>query len=197
MAFLETDDLHAQILTVAEELFSAQGYHGLSMRQIAELVGVSKAAIYYHFENKEQLFLAILDAYLDEMEAMIDQVRAQEKTARSRIRRLVENILNQPVAQRSIIRLGSQEMAQLSPEAKDAFNQAYWEKFTGKIETIMKEGMESGELRPLNPGLATWALLGMMFPYFYPAHLSHLNLPKANIDELLTIYLDGAINFDS
>jgi len=194
MAGSETDDLHDQILSAAKELFSTQGYHGLSMRQIAESVGVSKAALYYHFKNKEQLFLAILDAYLDEMEAMIDQVRAQEPSARGRIQRLVENILSQPVAQRSVIRLGSQELAQLSPETKDAFDLAYDKKFTGKIDAIMQEGMANGELRPLSPNLATWSLLGMMFPYFYPAHLSHLHPPVGLVEQLLTIYLDGAAN---
>jgi AcrR family transcriptional regulator len=194
MAVSETDDLHDLILSAAKELFSTQGYHGLSMRQIAESVGVSKAALYYHFKNKEQLFLAILDAYLDEMETMIDRIQAQEPTARGRIQRLVENILSQPLAQRSVIRLGSQEMAQLSPEAREAFNLAYDRKFITKIDEIMKEGMDRGELRRLNPSLATWSLLGMMYPYFYPAHLSHLHLPLGIVEQLLTIYLDGATN---
>lgn len=194
MAVSETDDLHDQILSAAKELFSTQGYHGLSMRQIAESVGVSKAALYYHFKNKEQLFLAILDAYLDEMEAMIDRIQAQEPTARGRIQRLVENILSQPLAQRSVIRLGSQEMAQLSPEARETFNLAYDKKFITKIDEIMKEGMDRGELRRLNTSLATWSLLGMMYPYFYSVHLSHLHLPVGIVEQLLTIYLDGATN---
>ncbi|MBK9209973.1 MAG: helix-turn-helix transcriptional regulator [Anaerolineales bacterium] len=51
--------LREQILDTAKSLFMQQGYHGLAMRQISEAVGVSKAALYYHFKDKEELFLAM------------------------------------------------------------------------------------------------------------------------------------------
>ena len=59
-------DLHFQIITAAKPLMVDQGYRGLSMREIAEAVGVSKAALYYHFQDKEQLLLAILESNLAE-----------------------------------------------------------------------------------------------------------------------------------
>ena len=57
------------ILRQATRLFIAHGYSGLSMRRIAEAVGISKAGIYYHFRDKESLFLAILEGHLAEMAA--------------------------------------------------------------------------------------------------------------------------------
>jgi AcrR family transcriptional regulator len=70
----EARDLRAEVLAEATGLFVAHGYHGLSIRQIAEAVGVTKAALYYHFEDKEALFLAILGTYLEKVEEMILQV---------------------------------------------------------------------------------------------------------------------------
>ncbi len=49
-------DSREKILEQARQLFASQGYRGLSMRQIAEVVGISKAGIYYHFKDKEDLF---------------------------------------------------------------------------------------------------------------------------------------------
>ena len=43
-----------EILAQARHLFLEQGYHGLAMRSIAEAVGVTKAALYYHFKDKEE-----------------------------------------------------------------------------------------------------------------------------------------------
>ncbi len=60
MTTTETRDLRELILATAKSLFSQQGYHGLAMRQISESLGVAKSALYYHFKDKEQLFLAIL-----------------------------------------------------------------------------------------------------------------------------------------
>jgi AcrR family transcriptional regulator len=186
-------DLREQILLEAKHLFIEQGYHGLSMRQIAEAVGVSKAALYYHFRDKEELFLAILEIYLDEIEAILDRVQAEGTTCRQQITALVDAILSQPAEQRAVIRLASQEMSQLNVEARQAFKQTYHKKFIDKIQAILKAGVESGELKPIDTGVATWALLGMMYPYFYPAH-SHDVPSSSNVSrQLLEIYLDGVM----
>jgi AcrR family transcriptional regulator len=48
-----------RILDIALELFSTQGYDKTSLREIAERLGFSKAAIYYHFASKEDILLAL------------------------------------------------------------------------------------------------------------------------------------------
>ena len=48
-----------RILDVALELFNEQGYEQTSLREIAERVGVTKAALYYHFERKEDILLEL------------------------------------------------------------------------------------------------------------------------------------------
>jgi AcrR family transcriptional regulator len=58
-----------RILDISRDLFTAHGYGGTSIAQIAEKLGTSKAALYYHFKSKED----ILDALLSEpFEAMKD-----------------------------------------------------------------------------------------------------------------------------
>ena len=57
------DSTRARILWIALDLFTTQGYDKTSMRQIAERLGFSKAAIYYHFASKEDILMA-LDARL-------------------------------------------------------------------------------------------------------------------------------------
>lgn len=52
-------EMRERILDVALELFSEQGYDKTSLRQIAERLGVSKAALYYHFEQKEDILLEL------------------------------------------------------------------------------------------------------------------------------------------
>jgi AcrR family transcriptional regulator len=184
-------DLHEQILAAAKGLFIQYGYHGLAMRQIAEAVGVSKAALYYHFRDKEELFLAILETYLDELEALLERIAAEETTSRGRITAVVREILSQPAEERAVIRLFSQEMAQLSAPTRQAFHQVYHQKFLNRIETIFREGMERGELRQIDPSLATWALLGMMYPYSYPAHMNEMPAPADVAGKLAQIILDG------
>jgi AcrR family transcriptional regulator len=48
------------ILDTSAKLFSQKGYNGVSIRDIAQACGMTNAALYYHFKNKEDLFLAML-----------------------------------------------------------------------------------------------------------------------------------------
>jgi AcrR family transcriptional regulator len=68
-----------RILDVAAELFTKHGYEKTSLRDIAERLGITKAALYYHFERKEDILLelhlrlhAVGDEVLDELEALPD-----------------------------------------------------------------------------------------------------------------------------
>jgi AcrR family transcriptional regulator len=184
-------DLRAEILAEATGLFVVHGYHGLSMRQIAEAVGVTKAALYYHFKDKETLFLAILVTYLEKVEELIRQVQAEGNTCRECIRLLVQRMLRQPAEQRAVIRLASQEIVQVSAAARQAFRITYHKKFIDIIQAMMEAGIASGELRPMDPHLATWTLLGMIHPYLYPADSDDAELSDEAIEQMVTIYLDG------
>jgi AcrR family transcriptional regulator len=182
-----------KILFTARGLFIRHGYHGLAMRQIAESLGVSKPAIYYHFKDKESLFLAILNDYLDAMETAIDRITSEPVSSREKIRQFMEYVLVQPSEQSAIIHLARQEMGQLSEPARRSFEQAYRRKFIGKIEAIFQTGMQQGEFKPIKPEVATWTLLGLMLPYFYPAYAKTSGLSTEVIQEITTVYLEGII----
>src|SRR3974377_2261208 len=56
-----------QILKAARELFLARGYKGVSMKEVAEEVQVTSAALYYHFPGgKQDLFFSIIQMMLEE-----------------------------------------------------------------------------------------------------------------------------------
>jgi AcrR family transcriptional regulator len=52
-------DTRERILDIALELFNDQGYDNTSLREIADRLGVTKAALYYHFERKEDILLEL------------------------------------------------------------------------------------------------------------------------------------------
>lgn len=60
------------ILENAISLFAQKGYAGTSMADLADHLGLSKAAIYHHFENKEALFHALVDSLADDMERLLE-----------------------------------------------------------------------------------------------------------------------------
>lgn len=66
-----------QILDQAAILFATKEFDGTSMRDIARLAGVSQSLIHYHYESKEQLFEAVYDRHMKEMNQMrISSIRS-------------------------------------------------------------------------------------------------------------------------
>ena len=66
-------DTRQDILDVAAELFIEQGYDRTSLRAIAERVGVTKAALYYHFASKEALLEALINPAFDFLRRLLAQ----------------------------------------------------------------------------------------------------------------------------
>ncbi len=185
----EVSAMLSRIIDEATRLFVSSGYRGISMREIAEAVGISKAGLYYHFRDKEDLFIAILTAHLDGVERIIRDACSEDATAREQVTRIIRGILSLPPNQRAVIRLATQEMVHVSQEARLDFEGIYQQKFLGRIQTVLQGGIERGELRRVNVQLATWLLLGMAYPFFYPSHLPG-DMGEA-IDLMVAVFFDG------
>jgi AcrR family transcriptional regulator len=59
-----------RVLDAALELFSEHGFEGTSLQDIADRLGVTKAAVYYHFRTKDALLLALVEPTIDELLAL-------------------------------------------------------------------------------------------------------------------------------
>ena len=73
-----------RIQEIALELFAEQGYEKTSLREIAERLGVTKAALYYHFKSKEDIVRSFVEDYRAELEQVIAWGASQPRTPESR-----------------------------------------------------------------------------------------------------------------
>src|SRR3954464_14550330 len=71
-------DTRQEILDVALVLFAEQGYDKTSLREIAEHIGVTKAALYYHFPSKEDILLALVEPILTMQNTVVEALRSGE-----------------------------------------------------------------------------------------------------------------------
>ena len=78
-------DARARIQDAALELFIRDGYDKTSLREIAEKLGVTKAALYYHFPTKEDIVNSLIDERLAKIGALIAWAEQQPKTAEMRL----------------------------------------------------------------------------------------------------------------
>src|SRR6185437_850924 len=77
-------DTRSRVQKVALELFAEQGYEKTSLREIAERLGVTKAALYYHFRSKEDIVRSFVEDYRAELEKVIAWGASQPRNPESR-----------------------------------------------------------------------------------------------------------------
>lgn len=86
-------DTRSAIVQAAYRLFERQGYHGTSMRQIAQQAGIALGGIYNHFSAKENIFLTVLETFHPYHEIVPIVKRAQGATLEDFVRSAAESVI--------------------------------------------------------------------------------------------------------
>ena len=79
-------DTRSQLLTHAEAVVRGQGYAGFSYADLTERVGIRKASIHHHFPVKEDLGMALIDAYTERFTQALEDITAATPAASERLR---------------------------------------------------------------------------------------------------------------
>jgi AcrR family transcriptional regulator len=80
----EQADTRTRIQEIALELFTEQGYEATSLREIAERLGVTKAALYYHFKTKEDIVGSMIEDRVGGLQRLITWAQGQPRTLETR-----------------------------------------------------------------------------------------------------------------
>lgn len=75
-------DTGQRIREVALELFIAQGFEKTSLREIAERLNITKAALYYHFRSKADLIRSLVTPMMDDVDALLEKARTDQPPPR-------------------------------------------------------------------------------------------------------------------
>lgn len=84
------DKQRATIRDAAASEFADKGYAAATIADIARACGVSKALMYHYYRDKEHLLADIAESYIEQLQAIIDQVRAESLPPAAHLRRLIE-----------------------------------------------------------------------------------------------------------
>jgi AcrR family transcriptional regulator len=90
-------DTRSRLREVALQLFAEQGYEKTSLREIAERLGVTKAALYYYYPSKEDIVRSLVEDYMGQMDQLIDWAKGQPPTSSTKaelVRRYLDNVAN-------------------------------------------------------------------------------------------------------
>ena len=150
------------ILDQARQLFLARGYHGVSIRDIVQACELSNAALYYHFGNKQNLFVEVLKQYVAMAVQRVQEAGAGKGSCREWLARMAEAHARFILESRSeiqtllrdLVQREGEEIQHLLPDA------------TGQIPslfaTVLEEGIAANEIRAVDAHRVSFLVLGMI-----------------------------------
>jgi AcrR family transcriptional regulator len=114
----EAEGTRRRILESALELFAEFGYHGVSVKEIAEKTGIRAASMYAHFSSKEQVLSEImLIGYAEHRDRMLEAVSDTGDEPVARLRALVKAHIWMHATYPLLATVGHQDLAALSAES--------------------------------------------------------------------------------
>jgi AcrR family transcriptional regulator len=94
-------DTRQRLLDVAKALISQHGFAGTSLQMIADELGFTKAAIYYHFRTRDQLLIALMEPLLHQIRRVVEVAESQ-RTPRSQMDAMVQGFAGVVAKNRSL-----------------------------------------------------------------------------------------------
>jgi TetR/AcrR family transcriptional regulator len=171
------------ILAAAEELFASRGFAAARLEDVAEVVKMTRAALFYYFKDKQSLFDAVLEYSFGPLAAQLEQVLAKADTSVARriemgLTAWVDVIMERPARARLILRFVADGTDVLTHGVLSDNNQ-----IAARFWALYEQGRQSGELKPLHDDAFHTASAVIGTTLFYVAALSSL-VPQGGFQPL-------------
>ncbi|MCL6637053.1 MAG: TetR/AcrR family transcriptional regulator [Alicyclobacillus sp.] len=151
-----------KILAVAEELFLQRGYDGVSTDTVAERCGLTKAAVYYHFPSKAELFTQAISRALQRVCEQIDAILEQPGPVRDRLFGVACSRLQYPYAYESFYQLIQNALPHLSKEQVSTL-QLPQQRLVQAVADALFEALVWREIRDVDPQFAARAFITLVW----------------------------------
>jgi TetR/AcrR family transcriptional regulator, cholesterol catabolism regulator len=181
------EDRLEEVLAVAARLFRERGYRATGLDQIAEELGVTRAALYYYFDTKQELLDEICDRIQDTLESDLREAETVPDAA-ERLSTFARAFARNTATDAA--RVFFRDSKELSPELRRRLRERA-HRVTRDAEQIIEAGIASGRFRPVDVKVAAPGLLAMLnsLPdWVRPAR--HGKLDDVT-EQLLEVYLRG------
>ena len=179
-----------RVLIAAEALFRQRGYNVVTMRDIAEEVGIRQASLYYHFPSKEQLFITVTEQVFERHRNGLQQVLAEAGSdLRSQLDAASHWFISQPPIH--FLSLMRTDMPALSEEQTQRLSLVASQCILNPIKQLFVAAQEQSQIRDVTPENLTGFFLSVMDGIHYASTLPGTSPKDVMASELVSVLLDG------
>jgi AcrR family transcriptional regulator len=190
------ENTRLEIIRAAHDLFVQQGYHGTSMRQIAQRSGIALGSLYNHFSSKEEVFHQVFFTFHHYHWVIPALLESTGTTVEEFIRASVYRIWAAMKDQPDFLNLMFIEIV----EFKSAHIGELYEILMPQVMQIIQQLMQSssGQLRPIQPIMLIRLFIGSFLGYYLTeaafAPVAPPEFSEGAIDQFIDVLLHGILN---
>lgn len=187
-----TTERYDAILETAIKLFGAKGYQSVSIGEIAKTAGVSKGLIHYHFGNKEDLLLVLVNSGRAIIEENITKISQSDDTARNKISKALKVYLELATARLAVAQMMLIAFVEVphTQKIRNILMDAY-EATKLEFRALIDKGLATGEIKPMDGAVATRFAIGMALETIKTITLEGPIDTDEAAEEITTVLFDG------
>jgi AcrR family transcriptional regulator len=180
------------ILETSGKLFNEKGFKGVSIRDIAQACGMTNAALYYHFKNKDDLFLEVLQQNHARATAVLDEAARSGGSLRSRLKQLTHSYFEVMLAQRQSMHMLWRDLKHLDDARASKLYTDMRTGFMQPLQQLIESAQSAGEIVGGDAQLYARLLHGMLIALTFEGRKNSKAQVSANeVDALVKVFLDG------
>lgn len=149
------------IRDAAISMFSEYGYHAVTLRKLADRIGIQAGSLYNHIENKQELLFEILYEIMSDLVKSYETRVAPVTGAQARLDAFIRNHVEFHTARKEEVFIGNMELRNLSAENRERMV-ALRDSYQNHLIEILREGQASGVFHFRDARMLAFAILGML-----------------------------------
>jgi TetR/AcrR family transcriptional regulator, fatty acid metabolism regulator protein len=158
----DPETTRSRILDAALAVFSSKGYHDTTVDEIVEQSETSKGSVYFHFPNKQTLFLALVDKFANLLERRIIDAIEQEAVGIARVRAALQACLDTFGKYRLLAKIMLVQAVGLGTVFEEKRLQVN-NRFVTLIKSYIDQAIQAGDVPPVDSEIAARAWMGAIY----------------------------------
>ncbi len=180
------DQSRGIILRAASDVFAERGYEKASIREVAKRAGISIGGIYIYFRNKEELYTGLMRSQMTEFLGHVEALREEPPLAA--LRKLIDLYIKLAVTKTKML---STSIKEYDLEFRRPIRHRFFSAQHGIITDILRKGMQSGILRPMDCSGTALIILVTLRGAILGYLTGDIRRPKAYAKSLYVFFLEG------
>jgi len=150
-----------EIITTASRLFKEKGYNAVSMRDIAQAMGIKASSLYNHISGKQEILSTLILTVAREFTNGMEKVLSKKITSVEKIKKIIEFHIDITVTySEALAALNSDWMHLQDDDLKQFVTMR--DDYEENVRIIIKEGIEAGEIAPRHPEVILFSMLSTL-----------------------------------